>query len=742
MTPNPVRVLSLLLSLCTLSFLHASPAAESPEAKARALLERMTLEEKVGQLVQYASPSLATGPEARANIEREVAAGRVGSLFNYLGAGTTRKIQEVAVKRSRLGIPLILGFDVIHGYRTVFPINLGQAASWDLAAIERAERIAATEAAASGIHWTFAPMVDIARDPRWGRMAEGSGEDVFLGSAIARARVKGFQGDDLSKPDTVLACVKHFAAYGASQAGRDYWTTEVPEIVLRDVYLPPFRAAIEAGAGSLMSAFNDLNGVPCSANPFLLNQILRHEWGFKGFVVSDWMSVLELTAHGFAADNKESTLRGFNAGVDMDMVGSLYTNHLAALVQEGKVSQERLEQAVLGILEAKFKLGLFDDPFRYCSEERERSSQLTPEHLEAARDLARKACVLLKNEGGALPLKRNARIAVVGPLADATKDLLGCWPGQGKEEDTQSILEALKPLFPGRVLHARGCGVRDDELSGIEEAVKAARQSDVVVAVLGESADMSGEAHNRSELGLPGKQQELLAALKQTGKPVVVVLLAGRALTLSAMLPLADGVLLAWHPGTRGAQAVADLLTGEFSPSGKLPVTFPRNVGQIPLYYGFKESGRPQDPTKPWQRFRSNYLDVATTPEFPFGFGLSYTRFSYSKVSLDEKTLDTNGTLTIRATLTNTGDCEGTEIAQLYVRDLVGNVTRPVRELKGFARISLKPGETREVSFTLKPSDLSFHHADLRFAPESGRFEVFLGGDSTAPKAGEFELKL
>jgi beta-glucosidase len=722
---------------------HCAAADDAAiDAKVRELLAQMTLEEKVGQLVQYSSPELNSGPEAQTNILKEIAAGRCGSVLNYVGAQQTREIQTIAVTRSRLKIPLLFGYDVIHGFRTIFPMNLGQAASWDLEAIRLSEHIAAVEASASGIHWTFSPMVDIARDPRWGRIAEGSGEDTFLGSAIARARVEGFQGDDLSRPDTILACAKHFAAYGAAQAGRDYWSTEVPEIVLRDVYLPPFRAAVEAGAATFMAAFNDLNGVPCSGNSFLLDKVLRQEWGFKGFVVSDWMSVYELIPHGFAADGKQATLLGFNAGVDMDMMGLLYMKHLPTLVKEGKVSLEKIDAAAAAILRAKARLGLFEDPFRYCDREREKSSLLNSRHLEAARDLARKSFVLLKNDRQTLPLSSGTRIALVGPLADSKRDLIGSWQGQGREEECTSLRGALEALMPGKINYALGCQIQDDDPKYFAAALAAAKKSDVIVAVLGEKWSMCGEGNCRSNLDLPGHQLALLQSLKATGKPVVLVLMAGRPMTIGNALPFADAVLYAWYPGTMGGPALADTLTGAYNPSGKLPVSFPRNVGQIPIYYNSKMSGRPQDDSKPRAQYRSNYLDVANTPEFPFGFGLSYTRFEYRDAALSSPVLEKDGTLTVTVKLANTGAREGEEVVQLYIRDLVGSVTRPVRELKGFSKVSLKAGEQRELRFVLKPADLAFHHADMSFAPEAGLFEVFVGGDSNAPKAGQFELKL
>jgi beta-glucosidase len=735
-------------SLLALVLMAAAPAGVATagtvkdaeiEAKVAALMSRMTLEEKVGQLVQYSSSELLTGPRLGQNPTlSELKAGRVGSLLNVVGAKATRNLQEIAVKESRLGIPVLFGLDVIHGFRTIFPINLGQAASWDMEAIEEAERIAATEASASGIHWTFAPMVDIARDPRWGRVAEGAGEDPFLGSAVAKARIRGFQGN-LDQPTNILACVKHFAAYGAAQAGRDYWTTDVPEITLRDVYLPPFKAAVDAGAATFMCAFNDLNGVPCSANAFLLDRVLRKEWGFKGFVVSDWGSIAELIPHGIAANDREAALLAYRAGVDMDMEGRAYMKHLPELIRSGTVDSARLDAAVKAILTAKARLGLFENPYRYCDEDREKQAQLRPEYLRAARTLATESCVLLKNEG-ALPLRAGQKIALVGPLADAAHDMLGSWEARGVPAETRTLKAALEAAAPGRVTFSVGCSIEGNQKAGFAQALEAAKAADVIIAALGESRDHSGEGHSRSSLDLPGVQREFLEALHRTGKPVVLVLFSGRPLALEAVLPHCDALLLGWLPGTMAGPAVTDLLMGSANPSGKLPITFPRNVGQVPIFYAHKQSGRPQ-PEGPRQQFKSNYLDVANTPAFPFGFGLSYTRFVYRRRELEAKSLAMGGKLGISVELQNAGERDGEEVVQLYVRDLFASVTRPVRELKGFKRVFLRKGETKSLRFELSPADLAFHHQDMRFAPEAGRFEIFVGGDSLAPKAGEFVLQ-
>lgn len=738
----PKTLLGAVAALCVpVVALVAAPSEAELRSKVLDLMSRMTVEEKVGQLVQYSSQDNATGPKDDAvNLEAELRAGRIGSLLNIIGAARTRSLQTVAVKESRLGIPLIFGYDVIHGYQTIFPINLGQAASWDMKAIEGSERIAASEASAAGIHWTFAPMVDVARDPRWGRVSEGSGEDTFLGSAIARARVRGFQGKDLSQRDSIVACAKHFAAYGAAQAGRDYAGVDMSIFTLRDVYLPPFKAAVESGVGTFMASFNELNGLPASAHPVLLDSILRREWGFQGFVVSDYNSVRELVNHGYAADNKEAARLSFNAGLDMDMEGHCFMKHLPSLVSSGDVNSQRLDSAVYAILMTKARLGLFQDPFRNCDTTVESVRMLRKEHLEAARDLARRSCVLLQNNKAALPIKKGVRVGLIGPLADSARDLLGSWNGQGREEDTQSLKAYFEKSPLGEVVYARGCDISGTDTSGIEEAVKVAKRASVVVVAIGESWDMTGEAASRTSLDLPGQQLELLRKIRAaTTKPVIAVVMAGRPLVLSEVRKHADAILYAWFPGTMGAAAVHDLLYGVVSPSGKLPITFPRSVGQVPIFYSSRMTGRPQDPDAAAIKYRSNYLDSLNSPEFPFGHGLSYARFVYSDITLSSKVLRPNQALQVSVTVANKGAMAGDEIVQLYVRDVVGGLVRPVRELKGFARLPLKVGDSLTVNFSLRPADLAYTQLDGRFAPEPGRFEVFVGGDSNAPKVGEFE---
>lgn len=721
----------------------AAPDSEKDGIRVHDLLARMSVEEKVGQLVQYSSREDMTGPATSAAMSPRIVSGGVGSLLNITGAAETRKWQKLAVESSRLHIPLLFGLDVIHGYRTVFPIPLATAASWDLERIEQAERIAATEAAAAGVHWTFAPMVDISRDPRWGRISESSGEDPYLGSAIARARVHGFQGDDLTATDTILACVKHFAAYGAAQAGRDYYTTDITERSLRDVYLPPFKAAVDAGAITLMAAFNDLDGTPCSANSFLLDHVLRQEWGFRGFVVSDWAGIAQMMNHGNVSDLRDATAQAFLAGVDMDMESDAYARHLVELVQTGVVPMARLDAAVTAVLAAKARLGLLDDPYRYSDEAREKAFTLRPEFLEVARDIARRSIVLLKNEHNVLPLSgANLTVGLVGPLADAPLHQLGAWHARGRWEDAVTLREALQKAFPnGRLHYAPGSKVSGDDESGFPAARRVAHDSDVVIAAVGEESDQSGEATSRTSLELSGPQIALLKELHTAGKPIVLLLMTGRPLTLESVEPLVDAIVVGWHPGSMGGPAIADVLTGAYNPSGHLPVTWPRSVGQIPIFYVHKNSGRPA-PNKAGDRYYSHYLDSPNSPLFPFGFGLSYTRFAYEQLRLSTPTLHLESApLVVSVRVRNTGSRDGEEVVQLYVRDRVGSVTRPVRELKGFKKIQLAAGEARDVEFQLTANDLAFWRADMTFGPEAGAFDLFVGGDSTATLTAPFGLE-
>ena len=700
------------------------------EVRVEDLLGRMTLEEKIGQMCQY-----TRYPKKH---EELVKAGKVGSFLNVTGAEQTNKVQRIAVEQSRLGIPLIFGLDVIHGYSTIYPIPLAMASSWDLEMVKKAASIAAAEASSEGIHWTFAPMVDIARDPRWGRIAEGAGEDTYLGSAMARALVEGFQGENLAHPDTIVACPKHYVAYGGAEGGRDYNTVEVSERTLRDVYMPPFKAAVEAGSGTLMSAFNDLNGVPASANRFTLTTVLREEWGFKGFVVSDWNSIGELVNHGIAGTQEQAGKEAVEAGVDMDMEGNVYQTTLARLVEEGTVSEKTVNDAVRRILTIKFRLNLFDRP--YVDPSLAAKVIQCKEHIEAARDFACRSMVLLKNENGLLPLKKDLkRIAVIGPLADEQIALLGCWSCMGKPEDVVTVLEGIKNKVSKKtkVLYAKGCDIQGDSTKGFKDATDKAKAADVAIVVVGESREMSGEGGCRSSLDLPGVQEKLVRAVCETGVPVVMVLLNGRPISISWSAEHVSAILEAWHPGMQGGNAVADILFGDFNPGGRLPVTFPRTVGQVPIYYNHKNTGRPSTSF----RFTSKYIDLPSTPLFPFGHGLSYTQFEYSNLIISPKKIMPDGKVEISLDVKNVGAREGDEIVQLYLRDLVGSVTRPVKELKGFQRITLKSGEKMTVKFVVGPEQLAFVNRGMKRVVEPGTFKVMVGGSSEDIKlTGSFEV--
>ncbi len=734
--------ISLVLTAAVLSRAETVAADMSGVARAEALLARMTLEEKIGQLVLFSGYGATTGPmQLQQKLEDYIRKGDCGNVFNVMSVEQIRRLQKIAVEETRLHIPLLFGYDVIHGYKTIFPICLGEAASWNPALIENSAHVAATEGAAAGLDWTFAPMVDIARDPRWGRISEGAGEDPFLGSEIARARVRGIQGTNLATPDTLLACVKHYAAYGAAQAGRDYNTVDLSERTLREIYLPPYRAAIEAGALSVMSSFNELNGTPATANSFLLKRVLRDEWGFKGFVVTDYTAINEMVAHGSAADEADAARQALAAGVDMDMQGGTYLNHLKQLLAAGKVTKRQIDAAAKRILEIKFKLGLFDEPYRHCDAQREKQALYAKEHLAAARRMACESFVLLKNSAQTLPLKTGANIAVIGPLADSQRDLLGSWKGEGDWNFIEAALAAIqRENTNGTVTFAKGCDIASTNCAGFAEAVAAVQRADVAVLVLGEAWNMSGEAKCRTSINLPGVQTGLLREIKKTGKPVVVVLMNGRPLALEEESQLADALLEAWFPGTEGGTAVADVLFGQENPSGKLPVTFPRTLGQVPIFYSAKNTGRPLNPANPHEEYKSSYLDCPNDPLYPFGFGLSYTTFKFSDVRLDRATLKPGGKLTATVTVTNTGSRGGAEVAQLYLRDLVGSVTRPVLELKGFQKIELRAGESREVSFTVGEKELGFLRADMTWGTEPGAFQVFIGPDSRDLHPAKFEL--
>lgn len=695
------------------------------------LLTRMTLEEKIGQLCQYSG---FTG-----EYEKIIMEGRIGSLLNVFGAEETNRVQKIAVEKTRLGIPLIFGLDVIHGYKTIFPIPLGLASTWDPDAVRRAASIAATEAAAEGVHWTFAPMVDIARDPRWGRIAEGAGEDPYLGSVMARALVEGFKGRDLSDLNTVVACPKHYVAYGGAEGGRDYNTVDISERTLREIYLPPFKAAIEAGAGTIMSAFNDLNGIPASANPFTLRKILREEWGFEGFVVSDWNAIGELINHGIAGDVFEAAEKALTAGVDMDMQGDVYRRALLQLAKDGKVSEERINEAVRHILKIKFRLGLFDHP--YVDPERANHVVKCREHVEAALEVARKSIVLLKNEGGILPLSRDLEsVAVIGPLADDREVPLGPWSCLGEPRDVVTVLEGIRSRVSPetRVLYAKGCDIDGESTGGFEEAIELAKRCKVAVMVVGESRDMSGEAACRAFLDLPGVQEELIKAVYETGVPIVEVLMNGRPLSIPWSAEHIPAIVEAWFPGIQAGYAIADVLFGSYNPGGKLPATFPRSVGQVPIYYNHKNTGRPPSP----DRWTSKYLDIPYTPLFPFGHGLSYTKFEYNDLEISPGEVGPRDMVKIKLKVKNAGSREGDEVVQLYVNDAVASVTRPVKELKGFKRITLKPGEEGTLEFVLTLEMLSFLNREMRRVVEPGLFKVMVGSSSEDIRlTGTFTVK-
>jgi beta-glucosidase len=693
----------------------------------------MTLEEKLGQLNQLSVDSQPT-PEQLDLVRK----GLVGSFLNLAGAEATHAAQHVAVTESRLHIPLLLGLDVIHGYRTIFPIPLGEAASWDPDAVQAAAHVAATEAAAAGVPWNFAPMIDLSRDPRWGRIAEASGEDPYLGSIMAAARVRGFQGTDLRAPDAMLATVKVVAAYGGAEGGRDYNTVDVSERTLREVYLPPYHAAIDAGAGSVMTSFNEIGGIPSTASPWLMTTLLRRAWGFTGFVVSDWTAIAELLNHGVAGSRADAGKLALEAGVDMDMVSRIYVDDLPPLVRAGRIPLATVNEAVRRVLRAKAALGLFDDPYHGATPDRERATSFAPAHRQLARRVAQEAIVLLKNDGSLLPLgSRVKSIALIGPLADDNVAALGSWTARGDPQDAVTPLAGIKQRAGSvSVTYAKGCGITDSSTAGFAEAVAAAKQADVAVLVLGEMGDMSGEAASRAFLDLPGVQQRLLEAVQATGTPVVLVVNSGRPLTVAWAAEHVPAIVEAWFLGVETGPALASVLFGDVSPSGKLPVTFPRSVGQIPLYYNHKNTGRPTGPDK----YTSKYIDLPVTPLFPFGHGLSYTTFSYSNLRLSAPRIPPTGSLRVSVTVTNTGSREGAEVVQLYVHDEAASVTRPVRQLVGFQRVALKPGEARTVELALTARELGLYNRDMKFVVEPGTFRVFVGGSSVGGLEEQFEV--
>jgi beta-glucosidase len=730
---------SLLLVVACLLFSFAqthSQRTTNVEQRVDSLLAQMTLEEKLGQLQQLDG-------EANGNFRPEhldlIRKGLLGSTLNVRGAQRTNELQRVAMNESRLKIPVLFGFDVIHGYRTIFPISLGEAASFDPSLAERSAAVAAQEANNLGVRWTFAPMLDIARDPRWGRITEGAGEDPFLGAAFARARVRGFQGNNYGAADKVLACAKHWVAYGAAEGGRDYNTTDLSEQTLREIYFPPFKAAVDAGVGTLMSSFNAINGVPASANPFTLTKVLRDEWKFDGFVVSDYTSVKELINHGIAANEEDAAAAALNAGVDMEMVSRSYNTFGPKLLQEKRLSMATLDEAVRRVLRIKFRLGLFDRP--YTDEAREANALLRPESVRLAREIAGRAMVLLKNDRETLPLKKNlGSIAVIGPLADDRRAPLGWWSGDGKEENTVTPLAGIKAKVSvqTKVGYAKGCDVKGDSTAGFEEAVNLARSSDVAVVFVGELAEMVGEAASRASLDLPGRQLQLVQAIHATGKPTIVVLVNGRPLSIGWIVENAPAILESWMGGTESGNAIADILFGDVNPGAKLPVTFPRNVGQVPIYYNHMNTGRPPEAEN---RYTSKYYDMPWTPLFPFGYGLSYTTFKISNLQVSVPRISVNGKLTVSAEVENTGRRAGDEVVQLYIRDTVASMTRPVKELKGFQRVTLQPGEKRRVEFVLGPEELGFWNREMRYVVEPGEFRVMVGANSVDVTETKFEVK-
>jgi beta-glucosidase len=746
--------LILTTLLLTLSFCTSAKKEKSGKwfndaktaSRVDSVLSLMTLEEKIGQLTLFTSDYDVTGPVMREGYIDDIKAGRVGAIFNAFGADYTMKLQKMAVEETRLGIPLLFGYDVIHGHRTIFPIPLGEAASWDLEYIEKASRIAAIEASSEGLHWTFAPMIDISMDPRWGRVAESAGEDPYLTSRIAEAKIRGFQGDDLSDIHTMLACAKHFAAYGAAQAGRDYHTVDMSEITLRNIYLPPFKASVDAGVATFMTAFNELFAVPATGSKFLLTDVLRDEWNFNGFVVTDYTSINEMVLHGFAKDEKHAGELAINAGVDMDMQGAVFYDYLKKSLEEGIVTEKTIDRAVRRILNLKFELGLFDDPYRYSDTLRQKNNVMTEEHLEFARDFAKRSIVLLKNgkkpgsDIPALPLEKDIkRIAVIGPLADNQKELIGSWSAAGDYTKSVTLLQGIKNKLGNKtqVIYAKGANINDDSKDGFAEAVRIARSSDVIILAIGEYALMSGEAASRSNINLPGVQEELALELAKTGRPLIVVLMNGRPLTIEKIDEHASAILETWFLGTTTGDAVADVLFGDYNPSGKLTVTFPRTVGQIPIHYNMKNTGRPESEFK----YTSKYSDVPNTPLYPFGFGLSYTTFAYSDISLSSGIINNSDTLTASVVVKNTGKIAGEEVVQLYTRQLVGSITRPVKELKGFKKVSLEPEESLVVSFHITANDLAFYNAKNEFAAEPGKFHLLIGTSSENVKLASFEFQ-
>lgn len=757
------KISILMAAIFAAVYLQAQPLPQEVKMKQfiDELMSKMTLEEKIGQLNLPGAGDFTTGQTASTDIGKKIIEGKVGGLFNISTAAKIRSVQQVAVEKSRLKIPLIFGMDVIHGYKSVFPIPLGLSCSWDMELIEQSARIAAQEASADGICWTFSPMVDLSRDPRWGRIAEGGGEDPYLGGEIARAMVRGYQGNDLTANNTILACVKHFALYGASEAGRDYNTVDMSRHRMYNEYFLPYKAAVEEGAGSVMASFNEVDGIPATGNKWLMDDVLRKQWGFGGFIVTDYTGINEMIDHGMGDLQTVSAL-ALEAGMDMDMVGEGFLNTLHKSVNEGKITTAQIDAACRRILEAKYKLGLFDDPYRYCDPQRAATEVYTDANRKIARQTAAESFVLLKNEGNILPLKKNANIALVGPLADDRLNMCGTWTVAGEFEKAISVHDGIKMVTgkPENIIVAKGSNIVSDSLletrigmfgkaTGwdsrpadvmIAEAVKAAEKSDVVIAVLGEASESSGESSSLTNIEIPQNQRDLMQALLNTGKPVVMVLLTGRPLALKWENDNVPAILNMWFGGSEAGAAVADVIFGDVVPSGKLTTSFPLNTGQIPIYYNHKNTGRPLADGQWFSKFRSNYLDVPNEPLYPFGYGLSYTTFTYSDISLSKNTMKPGENIEVKVKVSNTGKYDGKEVVQLYIRDMVGTTTRPVKELKKFEKVMIKKGETREITFKITEEDLKFYNYNLDFVAEPGDFKVFVGGNSRDVKEASFSL--
>ncbi len=739
-----MKIKYLLLLWFYLFVPFISGAQKTIDQQVDSVLRLMTLEEKVGQLNQYNGDWAHTGPITKEGDKQEqIRKGQVGSMLNVIGVEHTRELQELAMQ-SRLRIPLLFGQDVIHGFKTTFPIPLAEAATWDTALIRLTARIAAKEAAASGVHWTFAPMVDISRDPRWGRVMEGAGEDPFLGSLIASSRVRGFQGKGLGNTDAVMACAKHFAAYGAAVGGRDYNSVDMSLRQLHETYLPPFKAAVDAGAATLMNSFNDLNGVPATGNKYLQRDILKGQWKFRGFVVSDWGSIGEMINHGYAKTNYDAAFLAMNAGSDMDMESRSYRDYLAKLVREGKLKMQVVDDAVRRVIRKKFEMGLFDDPFRFCDKKREQAVLNDPSHRLAAREMAGKSIVLLKNQNQVLPVNnRYKTIALIGPFIKAVRDNLGFWSMEWPDDSATIVTQwegiQRRAGNETNLVYAKGCAINDTSRAGFAEAVETAGKADLVIMSIGEARDMSGEAKSRSSIRLPGVQEELVTAVQATGKPVVVLINAGRPLIFNRVADQVSSILYTWWLGTEAGNAIADVLFGDRNPSAKLPMTFPRTEGQIPIYYNYYSTGRPAKSDSD-RNYVSAYIDLPNDPQFPFGYGLSYTSFTYSEIRLDKNQFHPGGKFTASVTISNTGAYDGEEVVQLYIRDMVGSVVRPVRELKGFQKIFLKKGESVQVRFSISADQLRFYDDRLRFIYEPGDFKLFIGGNSHDTKTASFTL--